>query len=545
MKSPVKLSLWWVAIWATAAMPGVQNEGNRNATVYWDAVQKLMFVKEGVMDKNGAAYGYFNDTLIHSGWGVLEVQAGYGPKLPNVENVMFAAGYLEGYLTAQKMSIHYSNMYPQLITDPSIIGPVTDFMSKQDTWAREQVKEKKATDPLWRHVGYVLAQLDGMQAGAAEWAKRNRTKALSLFQVQFLNSMGDLLDLIPMLTGTGQTVLRSDSWTKNRQAMGHCSALIKVLPGFENVLIAHSSWFVYAATNRIYKHWDFKLNDSSTTSGKMSFSSYPGFLESLDDFYLLGSGLVMTQTTNNIFNRDLYKLVTPQSLLAWQRVRVANMMARGGEDWGRIFTKFNSGTYNNQYMILDLNKIELKRWIEPGALYVVEQIPGVVEFSDQTDILRKGYWPSYNVPFHKKIYNESGYPVMWEQYGDDFSYDLCPRAKIFRRDQNRVNDIVSLKRIMRYNNYTKDPYSEGNPCKTICCREDLQSEQPSPGGCYDTKVTDYHAAKMFLAEAINGPTVQGNLPVFSWMTFNSTLHVGLPPTYKFKFETMKPTLFKP
>lgn len=40
---------------------------------------------------------------------------------------------------------------------------------------------------------------------------------------------------------------------------------------------------------------------------------------------------------------------------------------------------------------------------------------------------------------------------MWEKHGEDFSYDLCPRAKIFRRDQAEVKDLDSLKHIMRFN----------------------------------------------------------------------------------------------
>ena len=36
--------------------------------------------------------------------------------------------------------------------------------------------------------------------------------------------------------------------------------------------------------------------------------------------------------------------------------------------------------------------------------------------------------------------------------------------------------------------YKEDPYSKGDPCNTICCREDLNSHNLSPGGCYDTKV---------------------------------------------------------
>lgn len=49
-----------------------------------------------------------------------------------------------------------------------------------------------------------------------------------------------------------------------------------MLPGFENLLFAHSSWYTYAATMRIYKHWDFRVAEPHTATGKLSFSSYPG-----------------------------------------------------------------------------------------------------------------------------------------------------------------------------------------------------------------------------------------------------------------------------
>ena len=73
------------------------------------------------------------------------------------------------------------------------------------------------------------------------------------------------------------------------------------------------------------------------------FYIFIGFLESLDDFYLLSSGMVMLQTTNSIFNVSLYELVKPQSLLAWQRVRVANMMSHSGREWAMNLAEQNSG----------------------------------------------------------------------------------------------------------------------------------------------------------------------------------------------------------
>lgn len=72
-----------------------------SATAYWDQEHKMVVLKEGVLVKDGDAYGYLNDTLSSTGWSVLEIRAGYG-KTPEPDEVtMFLAGYLEGFLTAQ------------------------------------------------------------------------------------------------------------------------------------------------------------------------------------------------------------------------------------------------------------------------------------------------------------------------------------------------------------------------------------------------------------------------------------------------------------
>nr|XP_055051064.1 phospholipase B-like 1 [Misgurnus anguillicaudatus]XP_055051065.1 phospholipase B-like 1 [Misgurnus anguillicaudatus] len=529
-----------VLIFVCCVVVAARGDKLLKASAYWDSTHKTVLLKEGVLDPQSDAYGYYNDTLSSTGWGVLEVRAGYGQTPEPDEVTLYMAGYLEGFLTAPEIYDHYTNMYPQLINKPKTLVAVKRFMAKQDYWSRREVK-KNSTDPFWVHVGLIVSQLDGLQAGVADWAKQQGKKPLSQFAIQFLNAVGDLLDLIPALVPGDKSTLNQ----YKSPPMGHCSALIKMLPGYENLLFAHSSWYTYAATMRIYKHWDFKLNEPHTATGKLSFSSYPGFLVSLDDFYLLGSGLMMTQTTNNVFNTSLYSYITPASLFSWQRVRLAHALAHTGEEWAKTFSKYNSGTYNNQYMIVDTSRVNLGSRLQDGALTVVEQIPGLVEYSDQTQTLRRGYWPSYNVPFHRKIYLMSGYEPMWKQYGDDFSYDLCPRAKIFRRDQSSVSDLTSLKRIMRYNDYKNDPYSEGDPCKSICCRNDLRQQHASPGGCYDTKVTDIQMAQGFVSEAVNGPTTDGGLPVFSWEKFNSTLHQGLPQHYNFSFIMMQPILFRP
>jgi hypothetical protein len=102
-------------------------------------------------------------------------------------------------------------------------------------------------------------------------------------------------------------------------------------------------------------------------------------------------------------------------------------------------------------MIVDLNKIIPKKEIQDGALWVVEQIPGLVVSGDQTKILRNGHWASYNAPFYEEIYNKSGYPRVIARRGVEYSHELSPRAKIFRRDGEKVHDMKTMMDIMRYN----------------------------------------------------------------------------------------------
>jgi hypothetical protein len=353
-----------------------------------------------------------------------------------------------------------------------------------------------------------------------------------------LSGWGDLLDLIPALT------MDRPDWENMNEAeihrelgqRGHCSALIKVMGNFSDIFMSQAAWFDYSAMNRIYKHYYFDITTTGTASKKVSFSSYPGCLVSIDDFYMMDSGLVMLQTTNGIINHTLYDSITPKALLAWQRVRLANSMASDGQSWSQIIASYNSGTYNNQYMVIDLKKFHVGYGLDDGAFWVSEQIPGEVLYADETEILRYGYWPSYNVPFFHEIWLKSGYQLL----GKNFTHSVVPRAEIFRRDQGTVVDLQSMKNLMRSNNYKTDPYSKGDPGNAICSRFDLEPTNPGAAGCYDTKVTNYQLALSLISQAVNGPTTE-KLPPFSWTgQFANKIHEGMPTTFNFNFVTMDP-----
>ena len=91
------------------------------------------------------------------------------------------------------------------------------------------------------------------------------------------------------------------------------------------------------------------------------------------------------------------------SVLEGVRATVANRLATTGEQWTELFRKRNSGTYNNQWMVVDykLFKPGMGK-LKPGLLWILEQIPNLVHAEDMTWLLEKqSYWPSYNTPYFK------------------------------------------------------------------------------------------------------------------------------------------------
>jgi hypothetical protein len=78
--------------------------------------------------------------------------------------------------------------------------------------------------------------------------------------------------------------------------------------------------------------------------------------------------------------KSLYDLVIPEALPAWHRVRAANSLANSGASWSSIVAMHNSGTYNNQYLVIDLKKFV------KGEVYA--SAPNVTQLRITLDCLR-------------------------------------------------------------------------------------------------------------------------------------------------------------
>ena len=131
---------------------------------------------------------------------------------------------------------------------------------------------------------------------------------------------------------------------------------------------------------------------------------------------------------------------------------------RTAEDWVYWYSLYNSGLYNNQWMVFDYKKFTPYQPLQPGAFWIFEQIPGGGHAGDMTEWLEnETYWASYNIPYFKDIYNACGYPAKVEEWEPKaMSWEEGARAQIFRRDHHKVIDLASMARIMRYNDYQHD-----------------------------------------------------------------------------------------
>ena len=85
---------------------------------------------------------------------------------------------------------------------------------------------------------------------------------------------------------------------------------------------------------------------ATALSPQVHFSSSPGLLASLDDFYIVHSTsaqLAVIETTNDVYNPELFELVTPRSCLCWARAITANTLATTAPSWAMLFAKEASG----------------------------------------------------------------------------------------------------------------------------------------------------------------------------------------------------------
>lgn len=491
-------------------------------------------------DPSVAVVGEYNSTIMQTGWDVLKVTS--NPSFSD-EDQAYAAGYFEGLVTANQAYLHFTNHYA---TNP-VPENINAFLEQHITWLEGQIAANNRTDPYWYQAGLMWLQFRGLLDGINQELSEPNFNFTAV-KLMGLTAMGDMFDLRAALQSDSRQRMdwRSmkkhdfDRWfAKNT----HCSALYKVADDLSDIWFGHTAWYNFNTMLRIFKYMTLNYNNNMTNAKTISYSSYPGMLSSFDDFYVTDSGFNVIETSLEVFNLTMYEgNIRPDLVLYWMRVMIATRTATSAPNWAATVTRLNSGTYNNQWMILDLNLFTPGQALVPNTMWIAEQFPGIVKSRDVTEVLSFGYYPSFNVPMDEELFVWSGYAEAVQTQGPEMnSYQICVRAQIFRRDQATVTDMPSFQHIMRYNDFEQDPISQGNPLYAIASRVDLDPHDPECFGALDAKLSSYSLWKNGMTVlAQSGPTHQQ--PIFE---FNATLsscgkHVGIPEVMNFGFQTMKP-----
>jgi len=198
----------------------------------------------------------------------------------------------------------------------------------------------------------------------------------------------------------------------------------------------------------------------------------------------------------------------------------------------------------NRWIVVDYSKFEPYKPVREGLLTVGEQLPDFFYYEDQTAVLSYGYYPSYNAAAYPETARLIKQDKMAREKGEDFSYQMVSRAKVFRRDQADIRSDADMQRTMQYNQFKTDPLAKGDPCNQLACRADLDKDAAARQtfGAIDAKYTSSAHVRADRTLVISGPT-KDDQPVFDWRAVDPALaakssHNGQPERFNFPWMVM-------
>jgi len=511
------------------------------------------------ISSGAAAWGSFEDAINETGWAILHIQtsAALSGRLQS-----YAAGFLEGSLTHERIDQQRKNMWSIDFPGMHIPVAVQDFLQANMKWMQQNA-QAHPSEPYWTLAVFLLDQVQGLTDGFNAARRSFGETSLSLLQVYMMSLIdADMDDIVAALQAQGHAFSEPSPRLGSRPAVrrhrGHCSALIQCAPGNTDLYVGHATWDSYRSMIRLVKHLDMPLPGS--LSRRMVFTCGPGSLYSADDFYVLDTGLAVLETSLSVHNTTLWWSVKPESMLTWARAMVANRLAHTGDEWTDLATRHSSGTYNNQWMVVDYNLFNPgEPYLSDGLLWITETIPGHVRKADVTKVLmQQGSWPSYNIPYFSEMWSLGGYKAELEREhrqgvaADDYSYLYSPRSLMFKRAraEHNVTSFASFLEFLRYNK-EGDPLEMGDRCNSISARCDLNPPDATDFDCsggIDSKAVRWRADLLndLSFFAISGPSRGVDAPAFAWNKVKNTsvencktsLHLGHPDVFDFDWYFM-------
>lgn len=502
---------------------------------------------------------------MNEGWHILNIKT-YRPFSNEIQS--YFAGYIEGYIYHQLIRYHYINIYESIFNGKDLNENLRLFLKKQDEFVRnltiilenksnysflivlKSKDSEKNEDEYHKVLKYTILQRDGLYRGQKDGSIKYKKTPLSEEQLNDIINQADLNDLIPAFqnqipAGKDESIIKEEKNLENRGFLKReCSGFVRYNNLTENLITAHTTHNVYSLLNRVYKSYDFDFHLNERKLNTFNFASRPGDLNSKDDFYILSNGMSIIETSLEIFNLELFKNLSPKTIPKWIRNNISNRLAKNNTDWINIFFKYNSGTHNDQWLLVDYNKFEefisnknkknntytqdknLLQEIPSNIIHLVEQIPILDKayYLDVTErLLNDGYVASYNAPFFKEVIINAGY-YNSTTHSDYFT---AKRFHLFKKLNKNASNIEDIMKLMEY-------HDKEDICDTIAPRCD--TIENFAFGSVDGKITDRDMIKNMKSKIKYGPPyIKGITKPFNFSMFNNVSHLGIPEYFDFKW----------
>jgi len=551
------------------------------AKVTGDGGIELVPLAGGLEGTSGAdeylAEGTFHDQLEQVGWSSLMMRTSTAKEVDDGVK-MYAAGAVEGFLTARRIQQFHHNSRGLLDQNPDnqLRLPKLHSALKQTVSGLVRMADdgdSSLASSLNGQARLGLLQTWGVRDGYALAAEDGRP-SLSMPDMFLLNSDGVVDELLTALSGDsgdaaalmqrgsrrqhlrGPSSNGSATGHRAATAPGHCTGVVRLADDNSELYFGHTTWESFSEMTRIWKVYDFPLQGVSAK--KISFSSYPGCISSTDDYYLMDSGLAITETTLSIPRKQNYP--SSQTVPDFLRIMAANRLSSSSEDWVRSMVDSATGTYSSQWMVMDYKKFKPGEDLPDGSFYVLEQAPSTSHYEDMSGHLRqKHYWASFDRAYFDDVRETTGDNSMELREGSQpeaelFSKDNTPRAQIVAQTEGDITSLAAMREEMTRNKGTKEPVDQPKlqvPSFAISARSDLADNEGdlnkdgSPDGGVDAKITSSCLFRTLTAQAISSPS-HTTLPAFRWTSpdgselWPGVPHEGLPNEASFDWVRVDP-----
>ena len=461
------------------------------------------------MTDNIIALGAYTE---EEGWSIFNVTT--NNKYSN-EKQSYFAGYLEGYIYCDKINYHFTNIKDTLYNGQIILSDkAKEYIKTQRDFIASLCEEGQ--DDYAETMKYVMKQYEGLYKGYCDGYETKGDKTFELISEEefyYITYLGDLYDVnqaYPKTVSQGNFLFHKE-----------CTGYVKYIPSSKELYVAHNTHNIYSMMNRIYKHYDIKLKlKSGSVLNSVKFTSRPGDLNSKDDFYITSAQMAIIETSLEIYNKELYQHLKPNTIPKWLRVNIANRLSQNNQQWIDIFLKMNSGTHNNQWLIIDYKMIE----VQSDIISLLEQTANINNkyYKDMTgELLSKGYIGSYNAPYFEEVKKDCGYK-------DEGDYYHANRYHIIRALDRTITDIKGVKFLIDY-------HDSVNLCDQIGARCDIGTDNPF--GAIDAKITNRTMIGNMQAMIRYGPPYMDgvSLPFKFGSKYRKFSHFGIPEKFEYKW----------